>query len=130
MLGNGPVRPVGVADGVLTYIAPSPAPQNPFRDSRWGGNKILWAVGPTIRGDVLIRGHQLDGSAGLRFGMRTTPDSELVLRASDATADSAGWRGYPSETRVQRPGCYGYQIDTTATSTIVVLRVDPAPTSR
>jgi hypothetical protein len=130
MLGNGPVRPVGVANGVLTYIAPSPAPQNPFRNSKWGGNKILWAVGPTVPGDVLIRGHQLDGSGGLRFGMGTTPDTELVLRASDVTADSAGWRGYPSETRVQRPGCYGYQIDTTSTSTIVVVLVERASTSR
>jgi len=124
MLGHGAVRPIGWPDGVLHYVAPSDDPLNAFRGSVWGGNKVLWAVGPTVHGDVLIRGRQLDGSGGLRFGMGVIPDPQLLLRAADTTADAAGWRGYPSETRVQHRGCYGYQIDTAATSTTVVLSVE------
>lgn len=123
-LGHGAVRPVGWPDGILHYVAPSDDPLNAFRGSAWGGNKLLWAVAPTVHGDVLIRGRQLDGSDGLRFGMGVIPDNQLVLRASDAAADSTGWRGYPSETRVQHRGCYGYQIDTASTSTTVVLSVE------
>ena len=124
MLGHGAVRPVGVPDGVLRYVAPSDDPLNAFRGSAWGGNKVLWAVGPTVRGDVLIRGRQLDGSGGLRFGMGVTPDAQLLLRAIDASPDRSGWRGYPSETRVQHRGCYGYQIDTASASAIVVVSVE------
>ena len=124
MLGNGPVRPVGVPNGVLSYAAPSSDPMNPFRNSKWGGNKVLWAVAPSVRGDVLIRGGQLDGPGDMRFGMGTTPDTQLLLRAVDATSDTDGWRGYPSETRVQHRGCYGYQIDTASSSTVVVVSVE------
>ncbi len=123
MLGNGPVRPVGVPNGVLSYVAPSSDPLNPFRDSKWGGNKVLWAVAPSVRGDVLIRGGQLDGPGDMRFGLGTLPDTQLLLRTVDATSDTDGWRGYPSETRVQHRGCYGYQIDTASSSTIVVVSV-------
>ncbi len=124
MLGNGPVRPVGVPNGVLSFTAPSSDPMNAFHNSKWGGNKVLWAVAPSIRGDVLIRGRQLDGPGDMRFGMGTTPDTQLLLRAVDATSDADGWRGYPSETRVQHRGCYGYQIDTASSSTVVVVSVE------
>ena len=124
MLGNGPVRPVGMPNGVLSFVAPSADPLNPFRNSSWGGNKVLWAVAPSVRSDVLIRGRQLDGPGDLRFGLGTTPNAQLLLRAVDAASDTDGWRGYPSETRVQHRGCYGYQIDTASNSTVVVVSIE------
>jgi hypothetical protein len=124
MLGDGPVRAVGVADGVLPYTPPSDNPLNAFRGSRWGGGKVLWAVDPTVKDDVVIRGHQIDGDGELRFGMSVDPDTTLVLHGPGAQPyDGTGWRNFPSTTRVQHPGCYAYQIDTTSTSTMLVLAV-------
>jgi hypothetical protein len=76
---------------------------------------------------VLIRGHQIDGDGELRFGQSVDPDAELVLHGPGASqgpgTDRSGWRGFPSTTRVRHPGCYAYQIDSTSTSTIVVISV-------
>jgi hypothetical protein len=123
MLGDGPVRPVGVATGQLQYVAPSNDLLNEFHGSKWGGNKLLWAVGPTINGDVLIRGHQVDGTGELRFGLAIAPDADLLLHGPGATSNADGWRDFPSTTRVQHPGCYAFQIDTTSTSTLVVIAI-------
>ena len=125
MLGDGPVRAVGLfADGVLPYTAPSNDASNAFRGSRWGGSKVLWAVGPAVTDDVVIRGHQIDGDGELRFGESVDPDAELVLHGLGAQPyDATGWRNFPSETRVQHPGCYAYQIDTRSTSTIGVVSI-------
>lgn len=38
--------------------------------------------------------------------------------ASEATP--IGWRDYPSHTRLQAPGCYAYQVDTRAGTTVIV----------
>ncbi len=123
MLGSGPVRPVGVPNGVLAFTAPTSGPLNAFPGSKWGGSKVLWAAAPSVHGDVLIRGRQLGGPGEMRFGLGTTPEPQLLLRASDAVSDADGWRGYPSETRVEHRGCYGYQIDTASGSTVVVVSV-------
>ena len=123
MLGDGPVRPVGAENGVLPYAPPSEDPLNASPGSTWGGNKLLWAVGPTIKGDALIRGHQVDGNGELRFGLSTEPDTELLLHGAGASPNADGWRDFPSATRVQHTGCYAYQIDTASTSTIVVIAI-------
>jgi hypothetical protein len=123
MLGVGPVRPVAVASGQLLYVAPSNGPLNAFHGSRWGGNKLLWAVEATVKGDVRIRGHQVDGIGELRFGLAIDPDAELLLHGPGATSNADGWRDFPSATRVQHPGCYAFQIDTASTSTIVVIAI-------
>jgi hypothetical protein len=123
MLGDGPVRPVAAAAGQLLYVAPSNDLLNEFHGSKWGGDKLLWAVGPTVNGDVLIRGHQVDGTGELRFGLAIAPDADLLLHGPGATSNADGWRDFPSTTRVQHPGCYAFQIDTTSTSTLVVIAI-------
>jgi hypothetical protein len=127
MLGTGPARPVGRADGVLSYVAP-PRPGDPnyalngFAGSKWGGQKVLWAVAPEVTTEVLVRGRQLDGSGGVRFGPAIDPDPELLLPApspSDSRV-AGGWRDFPGYTRLQHPGCYAYQVDTPSTSNVIV----------
>ena len=125
-LGEGPVRPVLIRDGRFSYKAPTGSNADPFPSSTWGGGKVLWAIGPEITSDVLIRGHQIDGAGDIRFGMAPDPDVELILPNAIAgpKPDSAGWRGIPSEVRIEHRGCYAFQIDTA--STIVVVSATPA----
>jgi hypothetical protein len=118
MLGNGPARRVGIGpDGVLNYVPPGAG--TAFVGSTWGGNKVLWALAPGEDGVVLIRGHQLDGSGGLGFGLHVNPDAELIL-PTGMTPLPGGWRAFPPTTRLQHPGCYAYQVDTLSTSDVVV----------
>ena len=126
MLGDGPVRPVGIPDGRFQYATPEHT--NAFPGSTWGGNKVLWAVGPSVAGEALVRGHQIDGPGDVRFGMAANPDVELILPsvAAGEAPDAAGWRDFPTETRIQRPGCYAVQIDTASTSTVVVFSATPS----
>jgi hypothetical protein len=55
------------------------------------------------------------------------PQSELRLNTSSYEGQSGGWRDYPSFTRLRTPGCYAYQIDTSAgTWSIVFTANGPA----
>jgi hypothetical protein len=65
LLGNGTGATCGLGTGaVLEYE--SPALGGNWTDRTWGGQKVLWAVDPTVDGPVLVRGRQLDGPAGSR----------------------------------------------------------------
>ena len=56
MIGDGPVRPVGLgSNAVLRFSAPSD-PGNPWAGSDWGGGKVLWAVAPDLAASVVISG--------------------------------------------------------------------------
>jgi hypothetical protein len=117
-LGSGPAYPVGLDDGVLHY-----APPANFGSAEWGGQKVLWAVSPQYAGDVLVRGHQLDGLNELRFERGDVPPDELHVLHNPAPD---GWTGQPSYTRVRAPGCYGYQVDGATFSYTVVFQAVPA----
>jgi hypothetical protein len=107
-------------DGVLDYVGPGVAGgTNAWSDLSWGGMKVLWAVDPAVPGDVLVRGGQLDGAHEVRF--EDPAVAELVLPAGGG-AGSGTWRDYPGFTRLQAPGCYGYQVDTAAGTTVIVFR--------
>jgi len=141
MLGTGPARPVGLRrDGTLDYVSPQESNVWPPGSTPWGGNKVLWAVGPHVTSAVLVRGRQLDGQDEVRFGMNVIPDAELLLPAPKdhghyrrvggripAAGDrlAGGWRGFPSETRLLHPGCYAYQIDTRSRSEVIVFKAVP-----
>ena len=65
LLGTGP-RPAGIGTGaVLDYESPTQGGN--WTDRTWGGQKVLWAVDPSVDGPVLVRGRQLDGPGGLAF---------------------------------------------------------------
>lgn len=129
--GNGPAGPVGLsAAGVLRYVGAADA--SALTDKSWVGQKVLWAVDSTVDGAVMVRGGQLDGDHLVRFN---DPAVAELLLPPKPPITPGGWRDYPSETRLQASGCYAYQIDAPATSTIIVFRAEgpvlvvPAPTS-
>jgi hypothetical protein len=123
-IGRGPAYPVLGGD-TLEF-----RPPESFESRRWGGQKVFWFVLPRYRGPVLIRGRQLDGPYGIRFENGDVPPAELRI----ARGQSVYWsdqpdrsRGVPSYTRLRAPGCYGYQIDGTSFSRVIVFRALRAP---
>lgn len=100
------------------------SPPATFGSEVWGGAKVLWALSPDAGGLALVRGRQLDGDAELRFDTGANPSPDKVLDAAQRTALDGGWRDFPSYTRVTRPGCYGFQIDTAAGSDTIVFVAD------
>lgn len=84
----------------------------------------MWALSVEADGLAVIRGHQLDGDAEVRFDDGAVPLLDKVLDSSNRTPLDGGWYDFPGFTRLSRPGCYGYQIDTTAGTTTVVFIAD------
>lgn len=85
----------------------------------WGGQKVLWFANPSYQGIVLIRGHQLDGTHAIRFnGLADEPFAQQLV--FDTTLGGSPWPNLPSETRLQAPGCYAYQVDGTTFSYVIV----------
>lgn len=101
--------------------------------SGWGGVKVLWVIGASYTGSVLIRGHQLDGSHEVRFNggldqlfLEYANDLAAVpplpgLRLVRVSTDT-GWTDWPSETRLQAPGCYAYQVNGLTFSEVIVFQ--------
>lgn len=115
MSGNGTVRPILGPHGEIV-IAP---PAN-FGSETWGGNKVLWALSVEAGGPALIRGGRLDGPEEVRFDDGSLPSEEKVLDPTGGTALDGGWYDFPGFVRLSTPGCYGFQIDTTAGSDYVI----------
>ena len=88
-----------------------------LRNQGWGGQKVLWFVNPRYQGSVLVRGHQLDGPHGIRFGLEL--DQQLVL---DTQSGGTPWPNFPSFTRLQAPGCYAYQVDGNTFSYLIIFQ--------
>src|SRR5437660_1526072 len=74
-----------------------------------------------------VRGRQLDGPNGLRFGGGNVPATELLFHApGEARPDPPnGWTYEIDNTRVRAPGCYAYQIDGETFSDVVIFRAVP-----
>ena len=114
-LGPGPIYAILGAEPVLSYTVNTafPAP--------WGGAKTLWAAPQGAAGPVLVRGRQLDGPNVLRFGPDASPAADLAFDPPSGPWD------HPSTTRVQAPGCYAFQVDTPAGTTVLVFQARPSP---
>jgi hypothetical protein len=121
-LGDGPAYPViGHSDGVVRYNPP-----HNFGSADWGGAKVLWAVDtPQYPDVVLVRGRQLDGPNEVRFDNGAVPPTELRITPFPESTPE-GWTGQPSYTRIRASGCYGYQIDGTTFSLVVIFAALPA----
>jgi hypothetical protein len=115
--GRGPVKPLGGEQLAVT----------PFLGSVWRGARVTWASAATYTGPVLIRGDRLGGSGAVGFGEGRVPYDELQLLApgTGAPRGPGGGREWLSFTRVQKPGCYAYQVDGTSFSTVAVFRAVP-----
>jgi hypothetical protein len=136
-LGPGPAYPVGFEQpgSVLRFEFP-PSEPSVFTGSQWSGQKVLWFVAPSYRGRLLIRGGRIDADGELHFngGRMTaaslqTPDHELRvpvgLPGGNPAVKLVGQRYRPSYTRLQAAGCYGYQIDGTTFSRVIVFSAQP-----
>lgn len=111
--GQGPAFPNFGTRGqpLLEFYYPPLPNQKDFYGTGWSGNKVLWWVRGTYEGPVLIRGRQVDGPHLLRFDRGSPPPLELRIQPGRGRAAWKGARDRPSYTRVEAPGCYGYQID-------------------
>ena len=133
-LGSGPAYPIlgGSTDeaqhGILPMVDAASAGAGA---GGWGGMKVLWVIAPTFHGFVLVRGHQLAGPREVRFNggvdqpgntdLSTEPLPALRLVAP-VPWSSEPWVNWPSQTRVQAPGCYAYQVDGLSWSSVIVFQ--------
>lgn len=134
-VGAGPFTLTG--DGTVPVDFTPPAGDS-FAGTGWPGMKVIWRVDPSYVGPVLLRGGRLDGPGELRFGSYTGS----VGQGTPATASSEaqaypelGYPGqdsrpsamtYPSDIRVQTPGCYGLQVDGSNFSEVITFAVTSA----
>jgi hypothetical protein len=123
-IGRGPVYPgLGSSSGLLY------ATRDEQYGGPWFGTKVFWYVLPKYRGAVLIRGRRLDGAQLVRFNGGKLPSSELRIESGETVSwqgQPPGSRGVPSGVRIIAPGCYGFQIDGTSFSRIVIFNADLA----
>jgi len=123
-IGPGPVYPgLGSSSGLLW------ATRDEQFGGPWFGEKVFWYISPRYRGPVLIRGRRLDGPQALGFNGAKKPQRELQIAPLESVSwagQPKGSRGIPSGVRVLTAGCYGFQIDGTSFSRIVVVTVDLA----
>ncbi len=122
VLGRGPAYPVYPWQaGTLSFVYPVRPKQGTWYPSDWSGDKVLWIVAPRYRGPVLIRGRQVDGPTVLRFGDGSLPPAELRIPAG-GVASTGGYRNEGGYTRLRTSGCYGWQVDETSFSRVIVFR--------
>ncbi len=135
-LGSGPAYPIPTQaseeGGVLHFVDAS---HYMGGHSGWGGQKVLWVIDPAYHGFVLIRGQQIDGphALGLNGGIdqpetyAIEPPPIVALRLVAPAPGAAGqWANWPSQTRLQAPGCYAYQVDGSSFSSVIVFQAVPA----
>lgn len=94
--------------------------------SGWGGMKVLWVIDVHARSPVLIRGHQVDGPHEVRFNggldqLFNTDAQSPPLQALRLLGPPPE-TNWPSQTRLQAPGCYAYQADGLSFSELIVFQ--------
>ncbi len=102
----------------------------------WHPIEVLWLTAPRT-GPVLVRGGQVDGEHGVRFG-REVPghpykgipvaaDARLIPTASNAEEqpDAMGWHLIADTMFFRAPGCYAMQMDGRGIHEVIVFMVGP-----
>lgn len=84
----------------------------------WRSGTMRWLSIPGFAGRVLVRGRRLNGTDTVAFGPGDRPAAELRL----IIPRRKGWSSVRAETRVHGPGCFAWQIDSAAFSSVVVFR--------
>lgn len=127
-IGRGPIYAVSLAGfdhtAVLPFVMPSPG--GLFSGSAWGGQVVKWLGAPSYHGPVLIRGRMLSGHDGLGFGLGDVPLAEMDLPPGSGDPSAGGWRAWPGYTRLRSPGCYGWQVDGTTFSEVIIFKACPS----
>jgi hypothetical protein len=118
-LGEGPVQP-------LVTGGPAARPVLSFHaaGSRgWYDTKTLWFASPEYRGPVFVRGRQLDGPRIIALG-ESPRLMDAQLGPGDTINGMYGWREWPGGTYLRTPGCYGWQVDGTDFSHVIVFKAE------
>jgi hypothetical protein len=126
-IGPGPIYAVSLGPFARTAVLPFVLPSRAglFGGSAWGGQKVLWLGTPSYHGPVLIRGRNLTGRSALGFGAGKTPKAEIDVPPGPAGGvglNADGWRLWSGYARLRSPGCYGFQIDGTTFSELIIFR--------
>jgi hypothetical protein len=113
-LGTGPVYPVGLGtEGKLIFGGEQ-------QEGGWIYGKVLWIADlKRYQGPVLVRGARIDAQGELRFETGPNPTSELPLHTDRGTSSNPGWQDWPTYARFKGPGCYAFQVDTTAGTSVI-----------
>jgi hypothetical protein len=80
--------------------------------------KTLWAVAPSYRGPLLVRGVDLNHRGLVRFHVGGPIRSEL--RLPPAPFGWRGWRYQPFDTVLAGPGCHALQVDGNSFTELIV----------
>ena len=122
-VGTGPIYALmgEMQGGVLEYS--QSYNQAHFKDG-WADSKVLWMANTTVDGNVFIRGRQIDGPNAIGFGRGNDPEFGLEWDI----ASGSTWRSMPSDTRIQAPGCYAFEVDSQkGTTEVIVFQVVGVP---
>ena len=92
-----------------------------FVGSAFSGQKILWLVGPSYHGPVLIRGIGPHNTMPVRFSTTDGPLRPEVRLPPEPAAGPA--RYTDTYVRVRRPGCYAWQVDGSTFTYTITFRV-------
>ena len=88
---------------------------------------VIFLVRPGVEGDVLVRGHQVDGPNDVRFGRGNEPDAELIFKtpAQARLSTDNDWSVSFNTMRLRQSGCYAIQVDSETASSVIVFSAEP-----
>jgi hypothetical protein len=116
--GRGPAYLIGEARLSIAQSA---------RDSLgWQGQKTPWAIRRSYDGPILVRGARIGRRGQVRFAYGYGDHLRELLwnaGADQGLPPDPGFRFLASTTLFRAPGCYGFQIDGSSFSEIIVVRV-------
>jgi hypothetical protein len=120
--GDGPVYLVDPQETTFFPFTQSANPQGWAKQ-----DSVVFLIRPGVGGDVLVRGHQVDGSNEGRFGEGDTPAAELIFKAPAQARiiTDDDWSISFNTMRLREAGCYAIQIDSEATSSVIVFHAKP-----
>lgn len=88
----------------------------------WGALKTTWISTPAYKGPYIVRGRRLNGPGEVRFGDEPR-DRYLAFRLGPDANAGGGYRAGIGYVWTREPGCYGFQIDGTSFSHVIVVDV-------
>jgi hypothetical protein len=100
-----------------------------YVDSKgWLGQKTPWMIERRYAGPILVRGQRLDEPGPVRFAKGAGQHfAELRFAAGERNSLSSRFRGLASASLFRSAGCYGFQVDGTSFSRVIVMRVFDVP---
>jgi hypothetical protein len=123
LTGSGPAFLVGVGGAggaTVNMIFSYPDEQG------WYGQKTPWMVSREYEGPLLVRAARIDRRGPVRFAYGYGQHLRELYWAAGADQSlprNPNYRFLASSTLVRARGCYGFQIDGTSFSRVIIVRV-------